>query len=91
MGQSDCGRANVRRATIRSWRIHRVINGVRLQQLTWRQGRFKLGDDGGSFAHALDSVRRFGGVLEHPARTYAWDAYGLQVPYREGGWIRTII
>ena len=54
------------------------------------QGRFALGDDGGMFAHALDSVRRFGGVLEHPARTYAWPAYGLLKPPRGGGWVRLL-
>ena len=54
------------------------------------QGRFKLGDDGGMFSHALDCVRRFGGVLEHPARTYAWPAYGLPVPPCDGQWVRSL-
>jgi hypothetical protein len=49
----------------------------------------KVGDDGGCFAHALDSVRRFGGVLEHPARSYAWPAFGLTKPPRRG-WARCL-
>lgn len=31
----------------------------------------KVGDDAGMFASALASVRRCGGVLEHPAKSYA--------------------
>ena len=53
-------------------------------------GRFTLGDDGGMFASALDCVRKFGGVLEHPARTYAWKAYGLLAPPRDGAWVRSL-
>lgn len=45
----------------------------------------RVGDDGGCFASALASVRRFYGVLEHPARSYAWPALGLMTP-RPGGW-----
>lgn len=45
------------------------------------------GDDGGCFAAALDSVRRFGGVLEHPEASSAWSAFGLTTPPRFGGWI----
>lgn len=44
------------------------------------------GADGGCFATALVSVRRFGGVLEHPADSSAWDEFGLRAPYRAGGW-----
>ena len=47
----------------------------------------KVGDDGGCFAHALSSVRKFGGVLEHPAASYAWPAFGLTRP-TFGCWTR---
>ena len=49
--------------------------------------RRKLGDDGGCFRLALASVRRFGGVLEHPEGSHAWKAHGLMSPPRAGGWI----
>jgi len=49
----------------------------------------KVGEDGGCFASALASVRKWGGVLEHPAYTKAWPAYGLPTPPRAGGWLRT--
>jgi hypothetical protein len=44
-----------------------------------------LGEDGGCFRAALAAVRRFGGVLEHPAHTLAWPTYGLPHP-RPGSW-----
>lgn len=57
----------------------------------------KVGDDGGCFASALASVRAWGGVLEHPAFSYAWPAFGLPRPPRrgwqatiEGGWVAQI-
>lgn len=50
-------------------------------------GRFKLGDDGGCFAAALAAVRKWGGVLEHPRGTHAWDAFGLKRPPISGGWV----
>jgi hypothetical protein len=46
------------------------------------------GDDGGCFASALASVRRWGGVLEHPWASHAWPHFGLTVPARAGGWVR---
>lgn len=53
-----------------------------------RLGRRKQrGDDGGCFAAALDAVRTWGGVLEHPADSSAWDHFGLVTPPREGGWV----
>jgi hypothetical protein len=52
------------------------------------QGRRKiLGDDGGCFAAALAAVRRWGGVLEHPASSHAWRAFGLTAPHHRGGWV----
>jgi hypothetical protein len=44
-----------------------------------------VGDDGGCFAAALEAVRRFGGVLEHPAGSLAWKRYELPRPLRVGG------
>jgi len=45
------------------------------------------GDDDGCFAAALAAVRRWGGVLEHPAASSAWKAFGLCEPPRAGGWV----
>lgn len=55
----------------------------------WRTGK-KRGDDGGCFASALASVRRWGGVLEHPAYSLAWRAHGLLAPPNGGGWVRDL-
>jgi hypothetical protein len=55
---------------------------------TRKPHQFKLGEDGGCFAAALHSVRAWGGVLEHPADSHAWAAFGLARPVRGGGWIR---
>lgn len=53
-----------------------------------RTGERKVkGDDGGCFASALASVRRWGGVLEHPWGSHAWKHFGLIVPPRSGGWV----
>jgi hypothetical protein len=46
--------------------------------------RRKLGDDAGCFAAALTAVRVWGGVLEHPARSRAWRAFGLTPPQSVG-------
>jgi hypothetical protein len=46
------------------------------------------GDDGGTFAAALASVRTWGGVLEHPAFSAAFAAHGLTAP--AGAWQRSI-
>jgi len=49
--------------------------------------RRSRGDDHGCFAAALEAVRTYGGVLEHPADSSAWAAFGLLAPPRAGGWI----
>ncbi len=45
------------------------------------------GEDDGCFASALESVRKYGGVLEHPAGSLAWRINGLTFPPRTGGWV----
>ncbi len=59
----------------------------RLAGLVEARWGHKRGDDGGCFKAALESVRRFGGVLEHPAYSDAWDAFGLLKPPTGGGWV----
>lgn len=54
---------------------------------TRKPHQFKLGDDGGCFSAALAAVRRFGGVLEHPADSRAWGHFNLNAPPRAGGWV----
>ncbi len=46
-----------------------------------------LGDDNGCFESALASVRRCGGVLEHPEASHAFKRFGLHTPPKSGGWI----
>lgn len=53
-----------------------------------RTGERKVkGADGGCFESALRSVRKWGGVLEHPWQSHAWKHFGILVPPRMGGWI----
>lgn len=54
----------------------------------WGGEHNRPGNDGGCFSSALDAVRTYGGVLEHPAFSDAWKAYGLWRP-RGIGWSRT--
>jgi hypothetical protein len=53
---------------------------------TRKPHQFKLGDDKGCFASALCSVRAWGGVLEHPADSRAWEHFNLRAPERHTGW-----
>jgi hypothetical protein len=48
--------------------------------------RREKGDDDGCFEAALEAVRKFGGVLEHPEGSAAWPTFGLIRPLRGGGW-----
>lgn len=45
------------------------------------------GDDNACFASALNAVRCYGGVLEHPEASHAWTEFELNKPPRCGGWI----
>jgi hypothetical protein len=60
----------------------------RLAGLVEARWGHKRGDDGGCFASALNSVRTWGGVLEHPAYSDAWAAFDIPAPSRHGGWMR---
>lgn len=60
----------------------------------WGGEHNRPGNDGGCFESALRSVQRWGGVLEHPAKSRAWNAYGLTQPVAvgwqrclTGGWV----
>jgi hypothetical protein len=59
----------------------------------WGGEHNRPGNDGGCFESALKSVNIWGGVLEHPAQTYAWPEYGLVKPVGIGwtqsgnGWV----
>jgi hypothetical protein len=61
----------------------------RLAGLVEARWGHRRGDDGGCFASALASVRRWGGVLEHPAYSDAWRAHGLPRP-PGSGWRRAL-
>jgi hypothetical protein len=62
----------------------------RLAALAQATHGYKIGDDGGTFEHALHCVRTFGGVLEHPAESFAWAHFGLPRPATKGGWTVTL-
>jgi hypothetical protein len=50
-----------------------------------------LGADNGCFAFALHAVRAYGGVLEHPEASHAWNRFDLMRPPKTGGWVRNTI
>jgi hypothetical protein len=53
---------------------------------TRKPHQYLLGHDRGCFAAAMFAVRTWGGVLEHPADSQAWDYFGLARPTRGAGW-----
>lgn len=65
----------------------------RLAGLVEARWGHKRGEDDGCFESALSSVRRWGGVLEHPAWSDAFPAFDLPTPTRAwqralcGGWV----
>lgn len=62
----------------------------RLAGLVEKRWGHKRGEDGGCFAAALNSVRAYGGVLEHPAYSDAWAKFCLPLPPPQGGWQRGV-
>jgi hypothetical protein len=61
----------------------------RLAGLVEARWGHRKGDDGGCFEAALLAVRTWGGVLEHPAYSDAFEAFGLPAPH-PGAWQRTL-
>jgi hypothetical protein len=59
----------------------------RLAGLVEARWGHKRGDDGGCFSSALAAVRKWGGVLEHPAYSAAWAAHDLNCPPTGGAWV----
>jgi hypothetical protein len=62
----------------------------RLAGLVEARWGHKRGEDGGCFESALCSVRKYGGVLEHPAYSDAWAKFGIPRPPTGGNWIRCL-
>lgn len=50
----------------------------------WGGEHNRPGNDGGCFAVALGAIRKWGGVLEHPAKSHAWEAFFLRKPTGRG-------
>jgi hypothetical protein len=50
----------------------------------WGGEHNRPGNDDGCFSFALESVRKYGGVLEHPSKSKAFSFYGLKKPESEG-------
>jgi len=62
------------------------VNLAHVNYKRYGGGHNRPGNDGGCFASALYNVRRWGGVLEHPADSRAWAAHGLMDPGETIGW-----
>lgn len=63
---------------------HLWVNFAALNYKRYGGEHNRPGNDGGCFEHALYCVRRWGGVLEHPASSNAWAYFGLNKPPRYG-------
>jgi hypothetical protein len=61
-----------------------------LAYLNQAQHGYPVGADGGCFDAALRAVRKYGGVLEHPAGSIAWERFSLPRPTR-GGWSQALL
>lgn len=64
---------------------HLWVNLAALNYKRYGGEHNRPGNDGGCFAAALAAVRKWGGVLEHPASSNAWRTHGLAAP-RGKGW-----
>lgn len=71
------------------WGAMAAVNYAR-----WGGEHNRPGNDMGCFSSALSAVQAYGGVMEHPAKSRAYDAYGLTKPRgigwqrcQSGGWV----
>jgi hypothetical protein len=60
-----------------------------LSAVNHKRWGFEINKDGGCFASALEAIRKWGGVLEHPAESRAFRFHHIPEPSR-GCWQRTI-
>jgi hypothetical protein len=68
---------------------HLWVNLAALNYKRYGRDHNRPGNDGGCFAAALEAVRKWGGVLEHPAGSNAWRAHDLTPPLAMG-WQRSL-
>ncbi len=71
------------------WGAMAAVNYTR-----WGGEHNRPGNDLGCFMAAVRAVQQWGGVLEHPAKSRAWELHGLTKPTRigwqacrSGGWV----
>jgi len=66
---------------------------AKINYIRWGGEHNKPGNDQGCFMSALESIDRCGGILEHPAQSYAWAKHKLRNPNKIGwspsglGWV----
>lgn len=60
-----------------------------LSAVNHKRWGFRINEDEGCFASALAAVRKWGGVLEHPAQSRAFRFHGIPQPNIRG-WQRTL-
>jgi len=95
-GRDDVDPWDARRDATRYAGPHRVVahppcaRWCNLAGLVLARWGYEPGDDGGLFASALASVRRWGGVIEHPAFSRAFDAFAIWPRPAASGWTRTM-
>ena len=61
---------------------------ARVNYARWGGEHNRPGNDYGCFQFALSAVNCWGGILEHPAQTYAWEAHAIDKP-KGIGWARS--
>lgn len=64
---------------------HLWTNFAALNFKRWGGEHNRPGNDGGRFGHALSVIRKYGGVIEHPAYSKAWETFDLPKP-EFGSW-----